>query len=215
MSLKEIINRPVSEWMKGVGPDRDVALGSRIRLARNLSRIPFPGVANDEQLGDVVGQVRSAVEQSPELRELNFVTMGSLSALERHLLVERHLISPRHTRAVKHKAVALRGDEVVSVMINEEDHVRIQVLMPGLQLGAAWDVADSVDNAFEKHLPYAFSEQRGFLTACPTNVGTGLRASLMVHLPALVSTNQVNRIIAAVGKFGLVVRGLYGEGTQA
>src|SRR5690625_4760093 len=119
MSLKEIINRPVSEWMKGIGPDRDVALGSRIRLARNLSRIPFPGVASDEQLEDVARQAREAIEQSAELRELSFVTMGSLSSLERHLLVERHLISPRHTRRVKHKAVALRDDEVVSVMINE------------------------------------------------------------------------------------------------
>lgn len=215
MSLKDIMNRPVSEWMRGVGPDRDVALGSRIRLARNLSGIPFPGVANDEQSAEVVRQVRTAVEQSPKLRHLNFVEMGSLTPLERHLLVERHLVSPRHVRDVRHKAVVLRDDEVVSVMVNEEDHVRIQVLMPGLQLGAAWELADAVDDAFEKHLPYAFHEERGFLTACPTNVGTGLRASLMVHLPALVSTEQINRIIAAVGKFGLVVRGLYGEGTQA
>jgi len=100
-------------------------------------------------------------------------------------------------------------------MVNEEDHLRIQALMPGLQLAAAWELADKVDDALEQYLPYAFSEQRGYLTACPTNVGTGLRASLMLHLPALVSTGQINRIIQAVGRFGLVVRGLYGEGTQA
>lgn len=215
MSVQDILSRPVSAWMKGIGPDRDIALGSRIRLARNLAGIPFPGVANDEQYASVVRQVREAVAQSPELQRLSFVTMESLSPLERHLLVERHLISPRHTQDVRHKAVVLRDDEVISVMVNEEDHLRIQVLMPGLQLGAAWDLANTVDDAFEKHLPYAFTEQRGFLTACPTNVGTGLRASLMVHLPALVRTEQINRIIAAVGKFGLVVRGLYGEGTKA
>jgi len=215
VSLQDIVNRPVSQWMRGVGPDRDVALGSRIRLARNLTRIPFPGVAGDEQAAEVVRRVRAAVEQSPELRHLNFVEISSLSPLDRHLLVERHLISPRHAQDVKHKAVVLRDDEVVSVMVNEEDHVRIQVLMPGLQLIAAWELADKVDDAFEQHLPYAFHEERGYLTACPTNVGTGLRASVMVHLPALVSTDQINRIIGAVGKFGLTVRGLYGEGTQA
>ena len=201
--------------MKGTGPDRDVALGSRIRLARNLAGMPFPGVAGERHATEVVRQVRTAVEQAAELNHLHFDAMDALSPLERHLLVEDHLISPPHAREGQHKAVVLRDDEVVSVMVNEEDHVRIQVLMPGLQLSAAWELANEIDDAFEKYLPYTFSEERGFLTACPTNVGTGLRASLMVHLPALVTTGQVGDIIQAVGKFGLVVRGLYGEGTQA
>lgn len=217
MSLGEIINRPVSEWMKGSGPDRDVVLGSRIRLARNIAGVPFPAVASDEQLQHVMELARQAMERSQVLKTsgLQFVPMASVSPLERQILVERHLISPQHTKGVKHKAVLLRDDEVVSVMVNEEDHIRIQVLMPGQQLTLALEVADRVDQALEAHLPYAFSETRGFLTACPTNVGTGLRASLMVHLPALAMTEQINRIISAVGKFGLVVRGLYGEGTQA
>lgn len=215
MSLQDILNRPVSEWMKGVGPDKDVALGSRIRLARNLTGIPFPAVADERQAAEVVRQVREAVARSPELRGMHFVEMESLSSLERHLLMERHLISPPHARGGRRKAVVLRDDEVVSVMVNEEDHVRIQVLMPGLQLMPAWRLADKVDDALEQRLPYAFLEERGYLTACPTNVGTGLRASLMVHLPALVSSGQVGRIVQAVGRFGLVVRGLYGEGTQA
>src|SRR5690606_7835852 len=143
----------------------------------------FPAVAGDEQLQHVLELARQAVEKSPALRRMQFVPMASLSPLERQILVERHLISPQHTKGVKHKAVILRDDEAVSVMINEEDHVRIQVLMPGQQLPLALDVADRVDQALEEHLPYAFSETRGFLTACPTNVGTGLRASLMVHLP--------------------------------
>ncbi|MBO8141271.1 MAG: protein arginine kinase [Firmicutes bacterium] len=215
MSLREIINRPVSEWMRGSGPDRDVVLGSRIRLARNLAGIPFPAVASEQQLEHVMTMCREAVAKAGSLGNMEFVPMSSLTPLERQLLVERHLISPQHTKAVRHKAVILRDDEVVSVMINEEDHIRIQVLMPGMQLGLALDVADRVDNGLEGQLPYAFSETRGYLTACPTNVGTGLRASLMVHLPALALTDQIGRIIGAVGKFGLVVRGLYGEGTQA
>lgn len=215
MSLRDILSRPVSQWMKGQGPDRDVALGSRIRLARNLRGLPFPAVADEHQAAEVVRQVREAVSQSPELRGMLFVPMESLSPLERQLLLERHLISPDHAREGGRKAVVLREDEAVSVMVNEEDHLRIQALMPGLQLAAAWELADKVDDALEQYLPYAFSEQRGYLTACPTNVGTGLRASLMLHLPALVSTGQINRIIQAVGRFGLVVRGLYGEGTQA
>lgn len=215
MSLQELLNRPVSQWMNGQGPDRDVALGSRIRLARNLKGLPFPSVADQRQAHDVLRQVREAVTQSPKLRGMLFVAMDSLSPLERHLLMERHLISPAHAREGGHKAVVLRNDEVVSVMVNEEDHLRIQVLLPGLQLSAAWELADQVDDALEQYLPYAFLAERGYLTACPTNVGTGLRASLMVHLPALASTGQVSRIIQAVGRLGLVVRGLYGEGTQA
>lgn len=215
MSLRQIINRSVSAWMKGSGPEQDVALGSRVRLARNLSGIPFPAIAKPADLASVVADVKNAVGTSPALRNLDFVDMNRLTPLERQLLVERHLVSPRHVSEAEHRAVALRDDEAVSVMINEEDHVRIQVLMPGLQLPEAWRLADEIDDAFDQHLHYAFEEKRGYLTACPTNVGTGLRASLMVHLPALAMTNQMHRIVAAVGKFGLVVRGLYGEGTQA
>lgn len=215
MSLRDIIDRPMSLWMEGSGPERDVALGSRVRLARNVEGTPFPAVAEPTQLAEVSKDVAKAVKAAPALQQLEFVETAELSPLERHLLVERHLISPRHARDTQHRAVALRDDEAVSVMVNEEDHVRIQVLMPGLQLPEAWAVADGIDNAFDEHLSYAFEERRGYLTACPTNVGTGLRASVMVHLPALAMTKQMNRIVAAVGKFGLVVRGLYGEGTQA
>lgn len=215
MSLQDIIKRPMSGWMKGSGPERDVALGSRIRLARNIAEKPFPAMATPEQLDAVKRDVRAALRNASALRQLEYVDMAALEPLERHLLVERHLISPRHASEPRHRAVALRDDEAVSVMMNEEDHVRIQVLMPGLQLPEAWALADKIDNAFDEHLSYAFEERRGYLTACPTNVGTGLRASVMVHLPALAMTEQMNRIVAAVGKFGLVVRGLYGEGTQA
>lgn len=215
MSLQDIINRPISAWMKGSGPDRDVALGSRVRLARNIVGTPFPAVAGGAQLQQVLRSVEEAVAKSSVLQNLQTIPLQSLAPLERNLLVERHLISPRLAAQPEHRAVALRRDEAVSVMVNEEDHVRIQVLMPGLQLPEALKLADEVDDAFERHLDYAFEERRGYLTACPTNVGTGLRASVMVHLPALALTKQMNRIVSAVGKFGLVVRGLYGEGTQA
>lgn len=209
------MNRPVSAWMKGSGPDRDVALGSRVRLARNIVGTPFPAVAGSAQLQEVLQKVQAATAKAPALQNLQMILLQSLAPLDRNLLVERHLISPRLATRPEHRAVALRQDEAVSVMINEEDHVRIQVLMPGLQLPEAWKLADEVDDAFEQHLEYAFEERRGYLTACPTNVGTGLRASIMVHLPALALTKQMHRIVSAVGKFGLVVRGLYGEGTQA
>src|SRR5690625_4427780 len=215
MSLRDIINRPISAWMKGSGPERDVVLGSRIRLARNVAHIPFPAVASQEQLASVRAEIEDAMGRAPGLARLECVPMETLSPLERQLLVERHLISPRHAEEIRQRAVALRDDEAVSVMVNEEDHVRIQVLMPGLQLPEALELADEIDNALDERVSYAFEERRGFLTACPTNVGTGLRASAMVHLPALATTNQMHRIVAAVGKFGLVVRGLYGEGTEA
>lgn len=216
MSLQELFGKTLSEWMKGTGPERDIAIGSRVRLARNVAGLPFPGVATDEQAQEVCRLAESVVKAVPaSLGRLEYVPMARLSPLERQLLVERHLISPQHTQGVEHKAVIIRDDEAVSVMVNEEDHFRIQALFPGLQPEAAYRLCTQVDEAFEERIDYAFSEQRGYLTACPTNVGTGLRASIMVHLPALTMQGQMQRVVAAVGKFGLVVRGLYGEGSEA
>lgn len=216
MSLRELFGKTLSEWMKGTGPERDIALSSRVRLARNVAGLPFPGVASDEQAQEVVRLAEAVVHKiPPALGRMEYIPMARLTPLERQLLVERHLISPQHTQGVSHKGVIIRDDEAVSVMVNEEDHFRIQSLFPGLQPEAAYRLCSQVDEVLEEHIDFAFSEHRGYLTACPTNVGTGLRASIMVHLPALAMQEQIPRVVAAVGKFGLVVRGLYGEGSEA
>ena len=215
VSLRDIISKTMSEWMKGTGPESDIVIGSRVRLARNLSGIPFPAVASDESLRRVVELVERATKQLESADRYEFVRLSEVPILERQLLIEKHLISPQHAEQVKHKAVVLRDDEAVSIMVNEEDHLRIQALFPGMQPHEAWALCSKVDDAYDAHLPYAFNEERGYLTACPTNVGTGMRASLMVHLPALAMTRQIPRVLQIVSQFGLAVRGLYGEGTEA
>lgn len=215
MSFGEMLRRTLSEWMKPDGPEADIALSSRIRLARNLPRIPFPRFAAKSQLEEVLNAVERVTAKSDVVGHLDFIRLGNLSPLERAVLVEKHLISPQHAEDPEYKAVALRNDEIISVMVNEEDHLRIQVLQPGLSLDKAWELANKVDDFYESELDFAFSETRGYLTACPTNVGTGMRASAMLHLPALVMTDQMKRVIAASSQIGLAVRGFYGEGTEA
>lgn len=205
----------LSGWMRGTGPEGDIVLGSRIRLARNLKGIPFPATANREQLKHVL-QVAEAIPPAlSSYGPVRFLKMAEVEALERQLLVEEHLISPEHTKNTQAKGVILAKQDEISVMVNEEDHFRIQVFHPGLQLDEAWRLADQVDDQIEAELDYAFDQERGYLTACPTNVGTGMRASVMIHLPALRLVNQVNQVLGAVAKFGLTVRGLYGEGSDS
>ena len=141
--------------------------------------------------------------------------MSELSTLEREVLIEKHLVSPQLTNPKRHGAVLLSSDESVSIMVNEEDHIRIQCIHPGLQLEEAFEQANAVDDILEKELPYAFDEQFGYLTSCPSNTGTGMRASVMMHLPALTITKQIERIIPAISRLGMVVRGIYGEGSKA
>lgn len=214
MSLRDIIDKTLSDWMKGTGPEPDIVLSSRVRLARNLAGVPFPGAAAQEQLKQVMESARQAGSDNEILQGAEFVRLSELPLLERQLLVEKHLISPQHTKNVKYKAVVVRGDESISIMVNEEDHFRIQALFPGLQPLEAWRWCSKADDAFAQRLEYAVSPEIGYLTACPTNVGTGMRASIMVHMPALVMTNQSKRVMSAVSQFGLTVRGLYGEGTD-
>ncbi len=215
MSLGDMLKRTLSEWLKPTGPEADIALSSRIRLARNLPKIPFPQFASSTQLEGVLDAVERVAARSDALGRLEFIRLKNISPLERAVLVEKHLISPQHAEDPEYKAVALRNDELISVMVNEEDHLRIQILQPGLALDKAWELADRVDDFFESELDFAFSETRGYLAACPTNVGTGMRASVMLHLPALVITDQMKRVIAASSQIGLAVRGFYGEGTEA
>ena len=213
MSVPEAVNNVVAKWMKGRGPDDEIVLGSRIRLARNVTKVPFPAAATEEQLGHVCEIAKSATADNKF--NLDYFAMAHIPQLERELLVEKHLVSPQQIQNVHRKAVILRKDELVSIMVNEEDHLRIQSIYPGFQLDSAWEQCDQVDDVISERLEYAFSQGLGYLTACPTNVGTGLRASVMMHLPVLSITKQMQRVIPAVNKLGLAVRGLYGEGTEA
>ncbi|NLN06229.1 MAG: protein arginine kinase [Firmicutes bacterium] len=215
-SKQKKISLKVSEWLRSPGPDGDIVLSSRVRLARNLRDIPFPYLASDSQSAAVLKKVRAMVPAlAAAYGPLKIFTMDELDSLERQVLVEKHLISPALANNQQHNsAVLLRDDEVISIMVNEEDHLRIQCLLPGLQLERALQLAGDYDDLLEEKLDYAFDEQWGYLTVCPTNVGTGLRASVMMHLPALMLTKQANRILQAIAQVGLAVRGIYGEGSE-
>jgi len=211
--------REGSRWMKEDGPHADIVISTRIRLARNLGEHPFPLIADDIQSDAIVDKVRSVV-CDPAFMEaaggrFDYLTLHSTPNVDLLALMEKYIISNTLVEHAKRAAVAVRDDEAVSIMINEEDHLRLQVLMPGLQIGNTWELANRIDDLLEQQLNYAFDERYGYLTACPSNVGTGIRASVMLHLPALVVTQQIHRVLAALGQVGLVVRGVHGEGTEA
>ncbi|MUT68154.1 protein arginine kinase [Paenibacillus sp. NEAU-GSW1] len=217
MTKHRFSQQAVSDWMKGDGPESDIVISSRIRIARNLRQQPFPMLATNEQLIKVMEQL-TEVESSGKLDpagKFETIRLSELSELDRRVLVEKHLISPNLANESRSGAVILSDNESVSIMINEEDHLRIQCLYPGFQVMEAWTLANRIDDIFEAETDYAFDERKGYLTSCPTNVGTGIRASVMMHLPALVLTQQINRILSAVTQVGLAVRGLYGEGSEA
>ncbi|MBE3587541.1 MAG: protein arginine kinase [Thermoanaerobacteraceae bacterium] len=218
MSIKETVSEARSQWMNGAGPEADIVISSRVRVARNLAHLPFPHLLSREKAEQVIQAVEAAVgneELQRRVGRLAVVRLNELTPVERQILVEKHLISPDLLENFERKAVALRDDEVLSVMVNEEDHLRLQCLLPGLQLEEAWKLVNGLDDGLEATLDYAFDEKLGYLTACPTNVGTGMRASVMLHLPGLVLVNQIRGVLATIGKLGLTVRGLYGEGTEA
>lgn len=190
-----------------------VVISSRVRLARNLSDYPFPCRMTDAQRAEVVEKVRLAVKTLPD--EFMFVLMEDISELDTVAMVERHLISPDFADSSKGRALAVTKDESISIMINEEDHLRIQVIKPGLSLKEAYDIAERIDTALQRELHFAFDNKLGYLTQCPTNLGTGMRASVMMHLCALGESHAVSRIAGNLGKLGFVIRGTYGEGSDA
>src|SRR5213596_497483 len=206
---------PPAQSCKRDGPHVRIVMSSRVRLARNLKGFPFPGWAKKPDRVKALEMIRPAVESLPQMAGAFSESMDNLSAMDKLILVERHLISREHAAKNVGSGLVLNKDETLCVMINEEDHLRMQALRPGLQLKQAWVAIDQVDTDLEKRLDYAFSNELGYLTACPTNLGTGIRVSAMLHLPALVLSEQINQIVQAVNKLGLAVRGLYGEGTEA
>jgi protein arginine kinase len=197
------------------GPNDRIVMSSRVRLARNIKDGAFPGWAKKPERVRVLEVIRPAVESLPEMKGAFSETMDNLSALDKQILVERHLVSREHAAKSAGSGLVINTDETLSVMINEEDHLRIQALRPGLAIRQAWQAIDRLDSELERKLTYAFSNELGYLTACPTNLGTGIRVSAMLHLPGLVLGEQINPIIQSVNKLGLAVRGLYGEGTEA
>ncbi len=216
MNPEAFLKQP-GEWLRGDGPESDVVVSCRVRLARNLHRFPFLTVATKEVRGDIEGFLRGRFQEHLAPLGIHYVPMASLAPVDRTLLVERHLVSRELAadgEAGSGRGVALRGDESLSIMVNEEDHLRLQVLRSGLQLEQAWEEADRIDSLLEGHLNYAFHPRFGYLTACPTNAGTGLRLSVMVHLPASVLAKQVDRMLQALARLNYTVRGLYGEGTS-
>ena len=206
---------PPAETARRHGPHDRIVMSSRVRLARNLKGTAFPGWAKKPERMKVLETIRPAVESLPEMKDSFSEAMDNLAALDKQILVERHLISREHAAKNVGSGVVLNREETFCVMINEEDHLRMQALRPGLQIRQVWEAIDHFDSELEKTLDYAFDNELGYLTACPTNLGTGIRVSAMLHLPGLVLSEQINPIIQSVNKLGLAVRGLYGEGTEA
>jgi len=214
MQINDLINH-ASEWLKGTGPNSDVVISSRIRLARNLNKFPFPHWAGKAQLNEVVDKTSQAMLKIEPLKKAALWTLADLDNIDKQFLVERHLMSIEHTQKTEQKAVLVNAEENIAVMINEEDHLRIQLMQSGFNLFEAWNIINGIDDALAKLLDYAFLPDFGYLTACPTNTGTGMRGSVMLHLPALVMSRQIERVLAAIAKLSFTTRGLYGEGTQA
>lgn len=214
MKLGDLLNHQ-SEWLRGTGPNSNIVISSRIRLARNLSKYPFPHWANKKSAEEVMGLSRQAIKRSNFLKSTSFLKLSELDSLDKQFLIERHLMSPELAVKADSKALAVSEEEIVSIMINEEDHIRLQVMKSGFDMQEAWDITNRIDNELAKKIPFAFSTDWGYLTACPTNTGTGMRGSVMLHLPALVMTKQINRVLSAISKLSFTTRGLYGEGTEA
>jgi protein arginine kinase len=212
--FEELLNNQ-DTWLNGKGPHSDIVFSSRIRLARNFSDYPFPSKANSSHKEFVLKRTRQAISKLKIIKNSIFVDMEEVSSLDRQFLLERHLISQEHLSHPKGKGLIVSSDERISLMINEEDHLRMQVITSGFNLDGCWKILNQIDNELNKVISFAFLPEIGYLTACPTNVGTGLRASCMLHLPALVLTKRINRILELLAKISFTTRGLFGEGTQA
>jgi protein arginine kinase len=215
------VSLPVAEmlqgagrWFRAPGPLQDAILSTRVRLARNLKGHHFPPRALPEELDRVMQRVAQGVAHLSEFAGAELYAMDNLGALERQFLLERHLASHDLARDGRQRGLAFTDDESAAVLVNEEDHLRIQVLRAGFQLDECHALANRIDDELETQLEYAFFDDFGYLTACPTNVGTGLRASVLIHLPALVLTRKIKKVLAGVGQVGLAVRGFYGEGSD-
>jgi len=214
MKLDDLINH-TSEWLRGTGPFAHIVMSSRIRLARNLIKMPFPNHASRKAVVEVLETVQAAVSGIDYFRGSTLFKMNELDNIDKQFLIERHLMSHEHAANTEGKALIVSSEEILSVMVNEEDHLRLQVMQSGLNLTEAWEIMNTIDDQLSKQLTYAYTSEWGYLTACPTNTGTAMRGSVMLHLPALVMTKQINKVLTAIAKLSFASRGFYGEGTQA
>lgn len=214
MKLDDLVHLP-GEWLRTGGPFSDVVISTRIRLARNLAGHRFLGRTTPDQRREIERTLFEAISASNFGKNTFYVDIDKSDSLDRQFLVERHLISRQHADGEGSRGVAISNTETLALMINEEDHLRIQVLRRGLNLDDCWEETARVDSALESLIEFAFHKQYGYLTACPTNCGTGLRVSVMLHLPALKLTNEIEKVFRAAKEMRLAVRGLHGEGTDA
>jgi protein arginine kinase len=214
MNLNDLI-KTSGEWMRGTGPEAEIVISSRVRLARNVKGFRFISKMDTAERNACEAHIHQKIEDAKIAQPGAYFALHKLDAMDRKFLVERHLISKEQEDGQHHRSVAISDNEAIALMVNEEDHIRLQVLQSGFQLQDAWQLCSKIDDTLAEHLEYAFSPQLGYLTACPTNVGTGMRVSVMLHLPALVLTRHIEKVFQAVAKINLAVRGLYGEGTEA
>ena len=214
MRFSTLIKHP-ADWMIGGEVDNAVVLTSRIRLARNIRSIPFPGWANKEQRRAAMEQILPVIENIRPMKDAFSQQLSGLTSVQKQVLVERHLISREHAARTDGSAAVIERRQSLSIMVNEEDHLRLQSIRPGLNLRVAFDALNLVDDEIQETLPIAYDRKLGYLTTCPTNLGTGLRASAMLHLPGLVISDQISQVLNAISRMGLAVRGLYGEGTES
>lgn len=214
MKLSDLTNH-AGEWLRGSGPMNEIVISSRIRLARNVAGFPFLAKCSRQERQALESRIRQTIMDAPIASETLYVDLEAAPEVDRSLLVERHLISKHHAAAEGARGVAVGDNETIAVMVNEEDHLRIQALRSGLQLEEAWEQINAIDDKLESQLDFAFHSRFGYLTACPTNVGTGIRVSVMLHLPALKLTGEIEKVFRAAKDLRLAVRGLYGEGTEA
>ncbi len=215
MSERDMGSSPRPHAGAGAKPGDEIIISSRVRLARNVAGFPFTGKATATQRTELLNLVRNALLTAGLADRMTWIDLHEASDQHRKLLVERHLISKQFAEASVPRGVAISGDEALSIMVNEEDHLRMQVIAPGGRLRGAFDRLNQVDDRVEAILDYAFSPRWGYLTACPTNLGTGIRFSMMLHLPALNLTNEIERVRRAARELNLAVRGYYGEGSDS
>jgi len=206
----------MDKWYDDQKLDGHIIISCRCRLARNIKKYPFTTILNDETAAAVIKDAAEAIvnERTPLSAHFKFIDVNGINALERQALVNKHVISPEFINKNGPRGLLVKDDESSSIMINEEDHIRIQSICPGDGMDAAWDMTDKLDDLMEESVEYAFDKDYGYLTSCPTNTGTGLRASYMVHIPLLEKTGQFRGIVQTIGKFGITARGIYGEGTE-
>jgi len=211
--FEDMAKRPAT-WITGDVPDSEIVLSSRIRFARNITDFKFPPSADTDTRDKIIEFVKKSFESAKLMDEGDFYLSSDINSLDQNFLVERHLISPEFMKGGTGRGVFIDSSENLSIMVNEEDHLRLQAISAGLSMNECWEMASDMDTRLAKKMEYAYDDKFGHLTSCPTNVGTGLRASILIHLPGLVLTREIDNVISRISKVGLVVRGFYGEGTD-